>query len=161
MRSTFIFGFLMLITSFVSCQRITNFAEAGSNFMKLYYSTFDSTLTRKNLQDLYEINNSIVIYGGDIFFAVDKIMERLSSVPNIIQRNISSTDYQPTNDAGVIVNVFGKILTNEINANSTYFTEMFVLKPKVTAFYIQNQQYRQSSLITSANNLSEGLRFVS
>lgn len=129
--------------------------------MKLYYSTFDSTLTRKNLQDLYEINNSIVIYGGDIFFAVDKIMERLSSVPNIIQRNISSTDYQPTNDAGVIVNVFGKILTNEINANSTYFTEMFVLKPKVTAFYIQNQQYRQSSLITSANNLSEGLRFVS
>lgn len=114
------------------------------------------------MKDFYDINDSVLIYAGELFYGVDKIMDKFNSLSKIASRNITASDFQPTSDAGVILNIFGKVLFNDINNNMTlFFTEMFVLKPRVTAYYIQNQYYRSSGIYngTGAYN-TDGLHFV-
>lgn len=151
----------LLVIALVTSQQIPNYVQVGANFIQLYYSTFDNAVTRQqNIRNLYSSSSNLA-YGGVVISGVENIVQRFETVPNVIQRNISSTDSQPTNDAGVIINVFGKLLTGDVNApgSSVFFTEMFFIKPKVTSFVIQNQQFRQSAgNVTSA--VADSLHFV-
>lgn len=150
-----------LVIALATSQQISDYVQVGANFVQLYYSTFDNAVTRQqNIRNLYSSSSNLA-YGGVVISGVENILQRFNTVPNVIQRNISSTDSQPTNDAGVIINVFGKMLTGDVNApgSSVFFTEMFYIKPKVTAFVIQNQQFRQSSgNVPSA--VADSLHFV-
>lgn len=156
--------FLILVTS-VTCDRITNYKQVGQTFVQKYYALFDNILFRAGVKDFYDSSDSILVSGTDIFFGSDKIMERLNVVSSVVQRNVTATDCQPTNDAGVIMNVFGKILSSDTTSNWTpFFTEMFVIKPKVTSYYIQSQYFRSTVIFNSTTNMSiniiDGLRFV-
>lgn len=150
-----------LVIALVTSQQIHDYVQVGANFVQLYYSTFDNAVTRQqNIRNLYSSSSNLA-YGGVVISGVENIVQKFNTVPNVIQRNISSTDSQPTNDAGVIINVFGKMLTGDANApgSSVFFTEMFYIKPKVTAFVIQNQQFRQSSGNVSSA-VADSLHFV-
>lgn len=161
---------LLLFVVFVSGQRIPNYKEAGKAFVLQYYTVFDSP-QRPSVKDFFESNDSILVSGGDIFYGVDAIMPKFATSAIVAQRNITASDCQPTNDAGIIVNVFGRILYNDTaivgltptgNSTSIWFHEMFVLKPRVTSFFIQNQHFRASvwNMTSASMNYSEGLRFV-
>lgn len=155
-------NFFLILTSFVACDRISNYKQVGQAFIQQYYTLFDNVLLRSGVKDLYDGNDSILIIGTDIFYGAEKIMERLNMVSPVVQRNVTSADCQPTNDAGVIVNVYGRILFTDSVGNWTpHFIEMFVLKPRVTSYFIQNQHFR-STIVTNStnNNNTDSLRFV-
>lgn len=150
--------FLLLFTGFIACERISNFNQVGQAFVQQYYAFFDNLAQRASVRNFYDVTDSVLVFSGSLFYGADAIMNRLSSVPNVVLRNVSSIDSQPTNDAGVIVNIFGRILFSDTVSNYTpSFSEMFVLKPRVNSYYIQNQYVRSSSIVLS---ITDGLRFV-
>lgn len=160
---------LLLFIALVMGERIQNYNQAGKSFVQQYYAMFDSS-QRMNLRNFYENNDSILVASGNIFIGVDAIVLKLTSMVTIMQRNITASDCQPTNDAGIIVNVAGKfsfidasktVSTNATNA-TLWFNEMFVLKPRVTSFFIENQHFRTSvwNMTTASMNSSDGLIFV-
>lgn len=151
-----------LATSFVNCDRIFNYKQVGLTFMQQYYSLFDNNLLRSGVKDFYDGNDSILIAGSEIYFGADKIMERLNIITAVVSRNVTTSDSQPTNDGGVIVNVYGRILYSDTASNWTtpHFTEMFILKPRVTSFFIQHQHLRTAIITNNINNNTDSLRFV-
>lgn len=149
-------GLFLFMMGIVKTQRITNFIQVGRAFMDSFYKNFDGD-QRMNLKDVYDNVDSYLVFRGDIFIGTDKIIEKFNTLPRVLQRNVSFADFQPTNDAGVILNINGKILFNDPLNNSTmFFSEMFVLKPKVTAYFIQNHHFRSSGMY----NNTDGLHFV-
>lgn len=159
----------LLYAVIVTGQRIPNYNQAGKAFVQQYYTLFDSA-QKSSVRDFYD--DSVLLTGGEIFIGVDAIMQKYMSMVIISQRNISNLDCQPTNDAGVIVNVFGRISFNDsskiVSGNnnwinsSIWFNEMFVLKPRVTSFFIQSQHFRSSvwNMTSNSMNNSDGLVFV-
>lgn len=159
----------LLFVVIVAGQRIPNYSQAGKTFVQQYYTLFDSP-QKTSVRDFYD--DSVLVTGGEIFIGVDAIMQKYTFMLPVGQRNISTLDCQPTNDAGVIVNVFGRISFNDsskiVSGNnnwlnsSIWFNEMFVLKPRVTSFFIQNQHFRSSvwNLTSNSVNNSDGLVFV-
>jgi Nuclear transport factor 2 (NTF2) domain len=153
---TFTYGFLLFVTCLATGERIPNYNQLGVDWMQKLYAASDST-PRASLRDFYD--DSVLVYNGETLYGVDKIMEKYNNISTVVKRNITTADCSPTNDAGFIVNVFGKILFNvSENGTSQWFNEMLVFKPRVTAFYIQNQQFRTSRLPTSIE--TDVLRFV-
>jgi Nuclear transport factor 2 (NTF2) domain len=153
---TFAYGFLLFVTCLAAGERISNYNQLGVDWMQKFYTAFDSN-PRANLRDFYD--ESILVYNGDILYGVDRIMEKYNNISTVVKRNITTADFAPTNDAGFIVNVFGRILFSvSENNTSQWFNEMLVFKPRVTAFFIQNQQFRTSRL--SIANDTDILRFV-
>ena len=149
---------VLLFTTFVNCERISNFNQVGQAFVQQYYALFDNNFQRAGIRSFYDTSDSALVYASALYFGSDSIMNRLSSVSNVVQRNISSVDSQPTNDAGVIVNVFGRIIYSDTVSNyAPSFDEMFILKPKLNSWYIQNQYVRTSLILM---NSIDGLRFV-
>jgi hypothetical protein len=133
-------------------ERIDNFKDAGTSFVRTYYSLFDNDFQRATVRDFYDNFDSILIMGGEMFIGIDKIMEKYTRTPTVLQRIVNGTDCQPTTDSGVIINVYGRILMNDQTNQWQSFHEMFVLQPKVTLFYISNQHYRASSWNASMYN---------
>lgn len=174
---------LMLVT-FVNCQRVQNFTQIGQTFMTQFYNIFDSP-QRSSIKDFYE-SDSIYVYHGEMYNGAMAIIDKFNilgtnqnsalSVNNM--RSISWYDSQPTNDGGVILNVGGFLSPKDASTNSAtsgsfsnatrvWFNEMFVLKPRVTSFFVQNQHFRSSDWRnnnninpTNTNNNTNGLYFV-
>lgn len=161
--------FLLFFIALVMGERMQNYNQAGKSFVQQYYAIFDST-QRTNVRNFYENNDSVLVASGNIFFGVDAIVQKLTSMVIITQRNITAMDCQPTNDAGIVVNIAGRFsfidTLKVVNTNATnatlWFNEMFVLKPRVTSFFIENQQFRTSvwNMTTALMNNSDGLIFV-
>lgn len=122
--------------------------------MQLYYALYD-TDHRPSLRDFYDVTDSVLVYATETFIGVDKIIEKLGGAAKVIQRNISTSDCQPTNFDGFIVNIFGTVLLSG-NSNLSFFNEMFVTRAKNSSYYIQNQNYRASG----GNGVSDFLRFI-
>lgn len=153
-------GILLLVTGYVTCDRIQNYNQVGASFMQNFYASFDNVLQRASVRNYYDVTDSAANFRGELLFGADGIMARLNSFTNVIQRNIFFADYQPTSDAGVILNVFGKISYDVNTGNSSFFSEMFVIKPRGSNFYIQNQQFRASTPNNSNNNNVDSLHFA-
>lgn len=149
-------GLFLLLASSVKTERISNFVQVAKAFIDTYYRNFDGD-QRSVLKDVYDSVDSYVVFRGEVLIGADKILEKYNTLPRVQQRNVSYSDSQPTTDSGVILNVFGKILFNDPSNNSPQpFTEMFVLMPRVSAYYVQNQYFRSSG----AQNNTDGLHFV-
>lgn len=157
-------GLLLLLTSFVTCEQNPNYLQIGRGFVQQFYAYYDVAFQRSSVRSFYDINESVLLYAGELFQGADKIMEKFTAgVSNVVQRNITFTDVQPTNDAGMIINVFGRILYSDSTAANwtPHFTEMFVIKPRFTMYYIQNQHFRSSVAVNSSSiSINDGLRFV-
>lgn len=156
------FCILLLSIGSMECDRIANYAQVCQTFMQQYYAFFDSTPQRPSVASFYDINDSVLVSAGTLYIGSAQIMDRLGRVSNVVQRNITYSDCQPTYDAGVILNVFGRILYDVSIRNASFYSEMFVVKPRLSGsvtYYIQNQQYR-SSRPTTQPNIADGLHFV-
>lgn len=161
-------NFFLLFVALAKGQRMPNFNQTGITFVQQYYTQFDGPL-RTSVRTFYENTDSVLVSGGEIFYGADAIIQKFSSMMAITQRNIIATDCQPTKDAGLIINVFGRVAFNDpsktlsSNSNSTvWFNEMFVLKPRVTSLYVENQYFRASvwNMTSTSTNNSNFLVFV-
>lgn len=163
------FYVLTFLMRHVKGQHLQNFSQIGQSFVMQFYNTFDSP-QRAFVRDFYDID-SVLIFNGEIFYGATAILDKFALQPfNNSLRNVTWSDFQPTNDGGIIVNVGGFLSSKDASSNFTFgslangltiwFNEMFVLKPRVTSFYIQNQHFRTSNWRNSIANNSNGLYFV-
>nr|CAD7405698.1 unnamed protein product [Timema poppensis] len=89
----------------------------GKGFVHQYYAIFDDPVQRPNLINMY---NSLSFQK--------------------INRIITAVDSQPMFDGGVLINVLGRLQTDEDPPHA--YIQTFVLKPIGTSFYVQHDLFR-------------------
>ncbi|XP_071050412.1 probable nuclear transport factor 2 isoform X1 [Onthophagus taurus] len=113
----------------------------GKGFVQQYYAVFDDPTQRGNLVNLYGAENSFMTFEGTQLQGAAKIMEKLNSLQfQKINRIITGVDSQPMFDGGILINVLGRLQTDEDPPHP--FCQIFVLKPLGTSFYVQHDIFR-------------------
>ncbi|XP_075220221.1 putative nuclear transport factor 2 isoform X2 [Lycorma delicatula] len=113
----------------------------GKGFVQQYYALFDDPTQRPNLINLYNAETSFMTFEGMQLQGAAKIMEKLNSLTfQKINRIITAVDSQPTFDGGVLINVLGRLQTDEDPPHA--YSQTFVLKPIGTSFYVQHDLFR-------------------
>ncbi|XP_029037096.1 probable nuclear transport factor 2 isoform X2 [Osmia bicornis bicornis] len=113
----------------------------GKGFVQQYYALFDDPAQRPNLINMYNTESSFMTFEGLQIQGAIKIMEKLSSLTfQKINRIITAIDSQPMFDGGVLINVLGRLQTDEDQPHA--YIQTFVLKPIGTSFYVQHDIFR-------------------
>lgn len=113
----------------------------GKTFVEQYYLLFDDVNQRPNLANLYNAETSFMSFEGIQLQGAQKIMEKLNSLGfQKIARQISAIDSQPMFDGGILINVFGRLKTDEDPPHA--YSQVFVLKPIGNSFYLQHDVFR-------------------
>ncbi|CAL7946873.1 nuclear transport factor-2 isoform X2 [Xylocopa sonorina] len=113
----------------------------GKGFVQQYYAMFDDPVQRPNLINMYNTDSSFMTFEGLQIQGAIKIMEKLSSLTfQKINRIITAIDSQPMFDGGVLINVLGRLQTDEDQPHA--YIQTFVLKPIGTSFYVQHDIFR-------------------
>ena len=100
---------------------MTDFAGVGQQFVEHYFTTFDGD--RNNLAVLYT-DQSMMTYENEQFMGVQGICEKLGGLPNI-KHQITTADYQPTVNNGIIAFVVGQLSIDD--GPPMNFTQVFHL----------------------------------
>ncbi|XP_017880820.1 probable nuclear transport factor 2 isoform X2 [Ceratina calcarata] len=112
----------------------------GKGFVQQYYAMFDDPAQRQNLMNMYNTESFMTFEGLQIQGAM-KIMEKLTSLTfQKINRIITAIDSQPMFDGGVLINVLGRLQTDEDQPHA--YIQTFVLKPIGVSFYVQHDIFR-------------------
>ncbi|XP_076161876.1 nuclear transport factor-2 isoform X2 [Ptiloglossa arizonensis] len=113
----------------------------GKGFVQQYYALFDDPAQRQNLINMYNTESSFMTFEGLQIQGAIKIMEKLTSLSfQKINRIITAIDSQPMFDGGVLINVLGRLQTDEDQPHA--YIQTFVLKPIGTSFYVQHDIFR-------------------
>ncbi|XP_034182246.1 nuclear transport factor-2 isoform X2 [Osmia lignaria lignaria] len=113
----------------------------GKGFVQQYYALFDDPAQRPSLINMYNTESSFMTFEGLQIQGAIKIMEKLSSLTfQKINRIITAIDSQPMFDGGVLINVLGRLQTDEDQPHA--YIQTFVLKPIGTSFYVQHDIFR-------------------
>ncbi|XP_020289666.1 probable nuclear transport factor 2 isoform X1 [Pseudomyrmex gracilis] len=113
----------------------------GKGFVQQYYALFDDPVQRPNLINMYNTETSFMTFEGLQIQGAIKIMEKLTSLSfQKINRIITAIDSQPMFDGGVLINVLGRLQTDEDQPHA--YIQTFVLKPIGTSFYVQHDIFR-------------------
>ncbi|KDR20052.1 putative nuclear transport factor 2 [Zootermopsis nevadensis] len=113
----------------------------GKGFVQQYYAIFDDPTQRPNLINMYNAESSFMTFEGLQIQGAIKIMEKLNSLSfQKINRIITAVDSQPMFDGGVLINVLGRLQTDEDPPHA--YIQTFVLKPIGTSFYVQHDLFR-------------------
>ncbi|XP_003251153.1 probable nuclear transport factor 2 isoform X2 [Apis laboriosa] len=113
----------------------------GKGFVQQYYAMFDDPAQRPNLINMYNTESSFMTFEGLQIQGAIKIMEKLTSLTfQKINRIITAIDSQPMFDGGVLINVLGRLQTDEDQPHA--YIQTFVLKPIGTSFYVQHDIFR-------------------
>ncbi|XP_053987388.1 nuclear transport factor-2 isoform X2 [Megalopta genalis] len=113
----------------------------GKGFVQQYYALFDDPAQRPNLINMYNTESSFMTFEGLQIQGAIKIMEKLTSLSfQKINRIITAIDSQPMFDGGVLINVLGRLQTDEDQPHA--YIQTFVLKPIGTSFYVQHDIFR-------------------
>ncbi|XP_076251439.1 nuclear transport factor-2 isoform X2 [Rhynchophorus ferrugineus] len=113
----------------------------GKGFVQQYYALFDDPAQRPNLVNMYNVELSFMTFEGTQLQGAPKIMEKLNSLSfQKINRIITAVDSQPMFDGGVLINVLGRLQADEDPPHA--FSQVFVLKPLGTSFFVQHDIFR-------------------
>ncbi|GJQ84070.1 Ntf-2 [Trypoxylus dichotomus] len=86
----------------------------GKGFVQQYYALFDDPNQRASLANMYNVESSFMTFEGTQLQGSVKIMEKLNSLRfQKINRIITDVDSQPMFDGGVLINVLGRLQTDE------------------------------------------------
>ncbi|XP_058831427.1 probable nuclear transport factor 2 isoform X1 [Topomyia yanbarensis] len=115
--------------------------QIGTGFVTQYYGMFDNPATRANLVALYNVEHSFMTFEGEQIQGAAKIQEKLQSLTfQKINRAITAIDSQPMFDGGVLINVLGRLQTDDDPPHA--YTQTFVLKPIESSFFVQHDVFR-------------------
>ncbi|KAB0795351.1 hypothetical protein PPYR_12190 [Photinus pyralis] len=113
----------------------------GKGFVQQYYALFDDPVQRPNLANMYNVESSFMTFEGTQLQGSVKIMEKLLSLSfQKISRAITAIDSQPMFDGGVIINVLGRLQTDEDIPQA--YIQTFILKPIEGSFFVQHDIFR-------------------
>ncbi|XP_035722657.1 probable nuclear transport factor 2 isoform X2 [Vespa mandarinia] len=118
-----------------------SYEAIGKGFVQQYYALFDDPAQRPNLINMYNTETSFMTFEGFQIQGAIKIMEKLTSLTfQKINRIITAIDSQPMFDGGVLINVLGRLQTDEDQPHA--YIQTFVLKPIGISFYVQHDIFR-------------------
>ncbi|XP_012274911.1 probable nuclear transport factor 2 isoform X2 [Orussus abietinus] len=118
-----------------------SYEAIGKGFVQQYYALFDDPIQRPNLINMYNTESSFMTFEGLQIQGAIKIMEKLTSLSfQKINRIITAIDSQPMFDGGVLINVLGRLQTDEDQPHA--YIQTFVLKPIGTSFFVQHDIFR-------------------
>ncbi|XP_012257218.1 probable nuclear transport factor 2 isoform X2 [Athalia rosae] len=118
-----------------------SYEAIGKGFVQQYYALFDDPVQRPNLINMYNTESSFMTFEGLQIQGAIKIMEKLTSLSfQKINRIITAIDSQPMFDGGVLINVLGRLQTDEDQPHA--YIQTFVLKPIGTSFFVQHDVFR-------------------
>ncbi|ENN74991.1 hypothetical protein HUJ04_000102 [Dendroctonus ponderosae] len=113
----------------------------GKGFVQQYYALFDDPNQRRNLANMYNVELSFMTFEGVQIQGAPKIMEKIASLTfQKINRIITAVDSQPMFDGGVLINVLGRLQTDEDLPHA--YVQTFVLKPIEGSFFVQHDCFR-------------------
>jgi len=113
----------------------------GKTFVEQYYGIFDDPAQRHTLANMYNVETSFMSFEGIQLQGSQKIMEKLNGLAfQKITRAITAVDSQPMFDGGIIINVLGRLKTDEDPPHA--YSQVFVLKPLGSSFYVQHDIFR-------------------
>ncbi|XP_053678035.1 probable nuclear transport factor 2 isoform X2 [Anopheles nili] len=117
------------------------YEEIGKGFVTQYYALFDDSNQRASLANLYNAELSFMTFEGQQIQGAAKILEKLQSLSfQNINRVLTAVDSQPMFDGGVLINVLGRLQTDQDHPLD--YTQTFVLKPMGTTFFVQHDIFR-------------------
>ncbi|KXJ67960.1 hypothetical protein RP20_CCG007074 [Aedes albopictus] len=117
------------------------YEEIGKGFVTQYYAMFDDPQQRPNLVNLYNAELSFMSFEGQQIQGAAKILEKLQGLTfQKISRALTAVDSQPMFDGGVLINVLGRLQTDDDQPHA--YTQTFVLKPIGTSFFVQHDVFR-------------------
>ncbi|XP_055912879.1 probable nuclear transport factor 2 isoform X2 [Eupeodes corollae] len=117
------------------------YEDIGKGFVQQYYALFDDPLQRANVVNFYSATDSFMTFEGLQIQGAPKIMEKLSSLTfQKIKRVITAVDSQPMFDGGVLINVLGRLQTDDDQPHA--YIQTFVLKPIANSFFVQHDVFR-------------------
>jgi hypothetical protein len=118
-----------------------NYDQIGQAFVLQYYGMFDNPTTRANLVNFYTPQASLMTFEGAQFHGAEKIMEKLKTLTfQKIAHIPTKVDCQPMFDGGILVMVIGQLKTDDDPPHP--YTQMFVLKPAESSFYVAHDVFR-------------------
>ncbi|XP_013190008.1 probable nuclear transport factor 2 isoform X2 [Amyelois transitella] len=113
----------------------------GKGFVQQYYALFDDPASRASLANMYNVETSFMTFEGVQIQGAAKIMEKLNALTfQKIGRLITSVDSQPMFDGGVLINVLGRLQTDDDQPHG--YLQTFVLKPIGNSFYVEHDIFR-------------------
>ncbi|KAL5277203.1 NUTF2 family protein [Megaselia abdita] len=119
------------------------YADIGNGFVQQYYAIFDDPAQRANVVNFYSATESFMTFEGQQIQGSAKIMEKLSSLSfQKISRVLTAIDSQPMFDGGVLINVLGRLQTDDDQPHA--YVQSFVLKPIGNSFFVQHDVFRLS-----------------
>uniref|UniRef100_A0A8D8VVN4 NTF2-related export protein n=1 Tax=Cacopsylla melanoneura TaxID=428564 RepID=A0A8D8VVN4_9HEMI len=125
----------------MSSQLNPAYEAIGKGFVQQYYALFDDPAQRPNLINMYNTETSFMTFEGIQLQGAVKIMEKFNSLSfQRINRIITAVDSQPMFDGGVLINVLGRLQTDD-DPPLTY-SQTFTLKPIASSFYVQHDIFR-------------------
>ncbi|XP_064536837.1 probable nuclear transport factor 2 isoform X2 [Drosophila montana] len=117
------------------------YEDIGKGFVQQYYSIFDDPANRANVVNFYSATESFMTFEGHQIQGAPKILEKVQSLSfQKITRVITTVDSQPTFDGGVLINVLGRLQTDEDQPHA--YIQTFVLKPVGVSFFVQHDIFR-------------------
>jgi hypothetical protein len=110
-------------------------------YVAQYYMLFDSPSNRLSLVSLFHFEDSFLSFEGEKYRGTKKILEKFENLKlGTIKRTIISVDSQPLSDGSVIVNVIGKVESN--NEPARLYAQTFIFKPQKGSFFLQHDIFR-------------------
>jgi len=117
------------------------YAAIADGFVSQYYALFDDPALRPSLVNLYDNEKSFMTFQGVQIQGSVKIAEKLTSLTfQKISRLVTAVDSQPTFEGGVLINVLGRIQTDEDLPHD--FMQTFLLSPVGTSFFLLHDIFR-------------------
>ncbi|XP_063703341.1 probable nuclear transport factor 2 [Culicoides brevitarsis] len=117
------------------------YEDVGKSFVTTYYGMFDDPNQRSQLVNLYNAELSFMTFEGMQLQGAPKIMEKLQSLTfQKINRIITAVDSQPMFDGGVLINVLGRLQSDDDPPHA--FNQIFVLKPLGGSFFLAHDIFR-------------------
>lgn len=115
--------------------------KLGKIYVAQYYMLFDEPSKRLSLVSLYHSEDSFLSFEGEKCQGTKKILELFERL-NLgkVERSILSVDSQPLSDGKIMVNVTGKVRSN--NDLARFYAQTFIFKPQKGSFFLQRDIFR-------------------
>eukprot|EP00696_Hemimastix_kukwesjijk_P012487 gnl/Hemi2/2569_TR911_c0_g1_i1.p2 gnl/Hemi2/2569_TR911_c0_g1~~gnl/Hemi2/2569_TR911_c0_g1_i1.p2 ORF type:complete len:148 (+),score=50.17 gnl/Hemi2/2569_TR911_c0_g1_i1:66-446(+) len=119
-----------------------NFADIGTSFVQLYYSTFDTN--RAALASVYT-DQSMLTFEGEQRLGAAAIVDKLTNLQfQTVKHEWTTIDSQPSVGNGVVTYVTGNLAVDNDFEHPMKFSQVFHLMPHAdgSGFFVLNDLFR-------------------
>lgn len=116
---------------------MANYEELAKNFAAFYHDKFQTD--RASLAAVYR-PESMLSWEGDQFAGVEKIINKLTTLPDNVRFQLLTLDALPSLNNGVVIFVVGDVSIDD--GPPMKFSHVFHLQPSTNGYFVYNDIFR-------------------